>query len=161
MGEMDMCTIRQQSCTTEQICTDIDTHIRMNHNNGNAERNKDMEMSKVKSRQIYEIFGVRHNSRLLTLLISISLFLCYEIFGGETQIGNTKSSGVRHKYEIFGVRHKYEIRNLRGWDTNTKYEIFGVRHNSFQDTRHAQEVTSCAWAAVSGYLPFYQCSCDW
>ena len=41
------------------------------------------------------------------------------------------------------------------------YKIFGVGHNSFQDTRYAQEVTSCLWAAVSGSLPFYQCSCGW
>jgi len=27
------------------------------------------------------------------------------------------------------------------------YKTFGVGHNSFQDTRHAQEVTSCSWAA--------------
>jgi len=27
------------------------------------------------------------------------------------------------------------------------YKTFGVGHNSFQDTRHAQEVASCSWAA--------------
>jgi len=27
------------------------------------------------------------------------------------------------------------------------YKTFGVGHNSFQDTRHVQEVMSCSWAA--------------
>jgi len=66
-------------------------------------------------------------------LVNFFLFFAHEVF-------------TNHEYQDC-LRPTSLMREFTTVTRRQTYKTFGVGHNSFQDTRHAQEVTSCSWAA--------------